>query len=253
MVQVPGGEQGVRGERADRVDPPGAAYVQGGDQGIDFLPAEVSALAGVGVESTHKDPRSCDSKVPTQALVEDGEGVHQAVDGNRRGHGGEGQVGGGEGDAQSLGGEHHYDPLGGGVLGQVFRVAAEGNARLVDDALMNGAGDHGLALATYCIREGFVQGGQHIGGVGGVQLSGGDRRREGNVPKGQVAGSGQRAARGSPQPQGQPQPAGTGLEQGAVCVGNEFTGLRLLDQLDQQVGADPRGLPGGDGDPHLRS
>src|SRR5690606_41042948 len=82
VLQVPGGEQGIRRQGSLGIDPCASADVEGGDDGVDFLAAEVSALPGMGIEAANEYPGLGDGEVLAQRPVENGEGVHQAVDGD---------------------------------------------------------------------------------------------------------------------------------------------------------------------------
>ena len=64
---------------------------------------------------------------------------------------------------------------------QILGVAAEGDARLVDDALLQRSGDHPGKLAAATALQRPVQKGQHGAGVAYIQLPGNDRRCHGQM------------------------------------------------------------------------
>ena len=85
-------------------------------------------------------------------------------------------------DVSATIGEHHHDALGLAVFGQILGVAGEGNTGLVDDAFVYRRGDHSAEDVVFQAVQCDVQGIEHIGGVGNVQLAQIHRRKQRAMP-----------------------------------------------------------------------
>src|SRR5690606_9650628 len=73
VLQVFGREQGISWKGTYSIDTPGAAGVESGNNGIDFLPSEVPAFPRVRVEPAYQNPRIADGKTCTQLTRQYGE------------------------------------------------------------------------------------------------------------------------------------------------------------------------------------
>ena len=76
--------------------------------------------------------------------MQDADHLDEQVGRDGVGDSAQGQMSGGECDAQAAADEHHDDPVRAAVVGQVFSVAGEGEAGIVDDALVHRRRDDGV-------------------------------------------------------------------------------------------------------------
>ena len=60
-------------------------------------------------------------------------------------------------DAQAIGNQHHDRQRGAGSFGEIFSMTREGDAGVVDDALLDRRGDHGVEIAAQTAVGGDVQ------------------------------------------------------------------------------------------------
>ena len=130
---------------------------------------QIAAFTGVGVESGDQDTRLLDAVFAPHVAVQDTQGLLQ----RRRGDGGrhvlQGQVRRRQGHAQTASGEHHDHLRRAGFLGEIFGVAGEGDAGIVDDALVYRRGDHRGKFATLATAKRPVEQSEHVAGIGGIQ------------------------------------------------------------------------------------
>ncbi len=129
----------------------------------------MAGFAGVRVEAGDRDARPGDAELALQVGVQDANHLIEQFGRDGIGHLAQGQVGGGERHAQAAAGEHHHDLAGAAVVGQVFGVAGEGKAGVVDDALVHRRGDDGVIGPVHAARDRGVEQGQHVGAVAGVE------------------------------------------------------------------------------------
>ena len=182
VFQVLGGEQGVGGQRADQVQAVVTQARQARLDDVDFLAAHVPAFAGMGVEAADQDARRGNAELVDQVGMQDAGDPLQALRRDGVGDIAQGQVGGHQRNTQAMGGEHHHHLFGVGQLGQVFGVAREGDASLVDHAFVYGRCDHPGKVAVDAAGTCAVQGFQYISGVGRVQLAGHHGSAQWRVP-----------------------------------------------------------------------
>ncbi len=95
---------------------------------------------------------------------------------------GQRQVRGGQCDSQRAAGQQHHRTLHAAALRQVFRVAGERDAGVVDDALLHRRGDHGVELGPRGIRRVARSSSvEHPAGIACVEPAGVHRRGKGHV------------------------------------------------------------------------
>jgi hypothetical protein len=122
-------------------------------------------------------------------MVKDAQRAGDAVHRQRISHLPQRQVGGGERHAQAVRHQQHHHLRGPAAGGEVLGVAAEGDAGVVDDALVERGGDHRVEAAFEAAPDGVIEPFQQRQRVGGVGLT---RRR----PARQVNVQHRRGARG---------------------------------------------------------
>ena len=129
-------------------------------------------------------------------------------------------------------------------------MAAEGDARLIDDPLVHRACHHGGEFAAQVAVAGALQGGQHIGAIALVELArhhGGAERdgthRQGSRPLTPHGGGGIIGF----QLDGQPQQGGALAQQRRVGDHHQLVRPVPLGYLQHQVRAYAGGLTRGDG------
>src|SRR5450432_4574292 len=98
-----------------------------------------------------------------------------------------------ERDAQTRSNEQHGNGAT-GARGEEFGVTGEGDAGVVDDALVHRRGNHGIELAFKAAIGGTREYGDHAGGIAFVELAGHDGRARRNMYTTQHANG----ARGTP-------------------------------------------------------
>ena len=79
MLQVLGSEEGVGRQRADQVKTFATQALEAGFDHLDLFPAQVTAFAGVRVESADQDARMGDAELVAQVGVEDARDPGQAL------------------------------------------------------------------------------------------------------------------------------------------------------------------------------
>ena len=149
-------------------------YQRRGDD-LDFLPPEISVLAGMRIEAAHSDARLGDTELGGELV---GDNAHRSCHqcfGDRRRNRGERQVGGRQCYAQRTGRggpDQHHDHRGAGALGQELGVAAESHAGIVDHTLLYRRSDHGGEFAGEASGQRGVQRREHRFGIARVESSG---------------------------------------------------------------------------------
>ncbi|MNS97900.1 hypothetical protein D3C72_1322490 [compost metagenome] len=265
IAQVARLEQRVGRERAARIDAGILGLRQRGHDHVDLFAAHVPAFAGMGVQARDQDARARDAKVAAQVGIDDGQCLQQQRDGKRIRHRAQRQVGGGQRHAQHgavvrglRAGQHHHHARHAGAVGQVFGMAGEGDAGVVDGALLHRRRDHcgipgrGLA-ARAAAADGGIEQLQHIGAVARIEPPGlaRDRQRDvldhhvavGNAPLPGVRGAQRRGAFGQQ----------TGIAQhmetvvSAAAVAAVIGAGELQQRPDGDIGADAGGFTGRDG------
>jgi hypothetical protein len=124
------------------------------------------------VEPGDEDARVSDVEAFFQVGIDDAERFHQilALDGARDFR--QGQMRRRKRHAQAAPDQHHHHVRGAGVLGEIFGVTGEGNAGIVDHALLHRRGDHRVEFAAEAAGNGAVEHGEHVGAVRRIELSG---------------------------------------------------------------------------------
>ena len=148
----------------------------------------MTAFAGVRIEPANQNPRLGYAEFIDQVRMQNPANPDQSLLGNGIRHRAQRQVRGHQRHPQAVGGEHHHHLFGVGQIGQKLGVAGEGNACLIDHALVHRGGDHGGKVAVDAALGGALQGFEHIGGIGGVELAGGYWCLQRGVPDIQAAG-----------------------------------------------------------------
>ena len=148
--------------------------------------------------------------------------------------------------AHAATGQHHHHQRCMRLFGEEFGVSGKGNARIIDDALVHGCGDHAGEFAgqaaLYCTAQGF----QHIRGIGGIELSGLRGMRQGNMQHAQLAVLARIAGRVVVQLNVDAELRGTLLQQ--RLVGDHHQRLFMPRQLQAEIGADSGRFACGDGE-----
>ena len=149
---VVGIEQRVGGVGPGHIQPLLTAVFDGSTDDRIILMAQVAIFACMGIESGDADARRADAESRPQVLCGDpNHGLHRCRCDRVR-HLTQGQMGGGQRHTQCGARQHHHRPHAAQLARHRFGVPRKGNARLVDDAFLNGARDH--AAATLLSRPG---------------------------------------------------------------------------------------------------
>lgn len=151
-------------------------------------------------------------------------------------------MGGGKRDAQAAADEHHDDPVRAAAVGQVFGVAGEGEAGIVDDALVHRRGDDGVKRSIEAACEGSVEQGQHMGAIAGVERARRNGDGGGNVAHVQPAGLVRRRSVAAAEVDRDAEPGRTVAQHVDVAEDRQPAWQGMLRQGDAQVGPDSRGF-----------
>src|SRR5688500_15089340 len=135
---------------------------------------------------------------------------------------------GGQRHAQAVGGQQHHRVPRAGALGQVFGVAGELNAGIVDDALLHRRGDHGRELAAHAAVDGTVEHREHMARIEDIELAGGAGHAQRHVQHPQRSG-----------PRGPRGPGIVGLEEDVGAQELRALGEQLVAADDDQFGGKP--------------
>ncbi|MNN21902.1 hypothetical protein D3C81_1352390 [compost metagenome] len=196
----------------------------------------------MGVEPADQDARIGDAELVAQVGMQDARDSLQAIRGDGIGHLAQGQVSGDQRDAQSAGGQHHHHLRGRGQFREEFGMPGEGDAALVDHALVHRRGDHSGEVAVQAALAGAGEGFQHIAGIRRVQLAALHRSGQWCIPHVQAAG-----LRGllwpvarsdRQQADRQAQQCGALGQQRLAGDGHQRVRLRLTGQQQTQIGTD---------------
>ncbi len=113
------------------------------------------------------------AEAATQVRIEDAQRLLQPVARQCRAHVCKRQMGGGECNpkrsVRRVAGQHHHDAGGAGVLGQIFGVAAERYAGVVDHAFLHRRGDDGVVAAVLAPGDCSVERREHVARVSHVE------------------------------------------------------------------------------------
>ena len=145
------------------------------------------------------------------------------------------QVRGGQRHAQRARGQQHDRVRRMRARREVFGVAGEVHAGVVDDALLHRRRDHGGELATQAAVDGAIQHAQHVARIGGIELAGDAGRAERDVDDFEAAGF---AA----------EQTGALGQQCLAADDHQFGGEAGLFKCQAKVRTDAGGFTGGDGD-----
>ncbi|MNN28621.1 hypothetical protein D3C81_1422000 [compost metagenome] len=209
------------------------------------------------VEARHQDARPGDAEVAAQVGIDDGQRLDQHRDVECVRHRAQRQVGGGQRHAQHgvvvgglRAGQHHHHARHGGALGQVFGVAGERHARVVDRALLHRRGDHRRVFAGLQAVDGGIEQRQHVAAVAGVKPARLALHAERHILNHHPALA-DLAGPGMPDAQ-RCGPAGqqTGIPQhmeAVVPVAVAIAAGKLQQRPDRDVGADAGRFSGGNG------
>ena len=106
-----------------------------------------------------------------QIVIEDAQHPLQQLAGDRGAHVVQRQMRRRERDAQTRRRQHHHRMRAAGALGQIFGVARERDAGVVDDALLHRRRDHRIELAGHAAVDGAIEQLQHVARVGAIELA----------------------------------------------------------------------------------
>jgi hypothetical protein len=154
---------------------------------------------------------------------------------------------GSERHAQRGGSQQHHG-LCPAARGEKLGVTGEGDARVVQDPLVDGAGHQGVEAAEEAPVASGGQGSDDIRAVTYVQPSGYDWRAQGDRQHPQCAPRGRLGCIAGVEvqkPQWQTQGAGTVQEHIRVCDRDQLHPLGLLGEPHDQIRSDTGRLPGG--------
>ncbi len=148
---------------------------------IDFLAAQVTVFARVGVEPGDQNARLWQAKQRFQIAIDNAQRLDNAVHGQRRRHVLQREMGGSERDAQrpvTHAREHHDDARRMRAFSEIFGMAGEGNAGVVDGAFLQRRGDDSVETAAHRTVYGCIEQIEHVAPVSGIQLARGDRHAQ---------------------------------------------------------------------------
>ena len=249
-LQMGCGEQGVRGQRALQAH---AVFSQSFERRLDHLDlfaTQVTALAGMRVESADQYPRPVDRKPRTQLGIQHAQDAVQERRCDRIGHCAQWQVCGGKRDPQPGAGQHHHRVTT-ASCGEKLGVAGEGDPGVVDDSLVHRCGDHRGEPPLQAAVDGADKGVEDIAGVADVQDTWFAGCRQGYHIDIQPAG--RRWHRGGLRADGlqcerQAEPCGALQQQVRVADHHQRYRPCALCDRHTQVGTDSGGLSGGQGE-----
>jgi hypothetical protein len=154
-----------------------------------------------------------------------------------------------ESDPQAAAAEEHDRQARAGELGEQLRVTREGEARVVDDALVHGRSDQSRQLAAHAALDGEAQGFDDGARVSRIERAGARRVRERHVhdlePPGHVRTRSRRAVV-CDELEVETEAVDALREQIAIRVCDEARRPRRAGGSQAQLGADARRLPGGE-------
>jgi hypothetical protein len=125
-------------------------------------------------------------------------------------------------------------------------VAGEGDARVVDDALVHRSGDERVELAAHAAGDGGCQRFDHVGSVGDIRLARSDGARR---PDRQHINARARGIASVPFTRGecQAQLSCPRFQHGGIGDQHQRTARRLLCETHGNIRPDTGGLAGGEG------
>ena len=192
-----GAEQGIGRHRAEGVDAPFAERRHRRRDDVGLLRAHGPVLAGVGIESGHRQPRPGDAEVAAQRRLRYGRRLDDAFGIQRPHRVAQARMSGHRHRPQLRTRQHH--DRGGAAPGkgsQELRVAGKREPGLVQAVFLDGVGDHGRGVPGADKGHGAFDGGANGFGVGRVRMSGHRLRGQRLRQHGKARGKGRRRAFG---------------------------------------------------------
>ncbi len=153
-----------------------------------LLVAEVARLAGVRVQAADRDARLLDAEAAPQVAREHQQRREQLGRVQRRTHVAQRQVRGRERDPQGPGGEQHDRSRRAGTQRDVLGVAAEGDPRVAEQALLHRCGHERTEFAAQAAVDRAVDEPEHVAGIGWLEPPRHARARERLVQHAQLPG-----------------------------------------------------------------
>jgi hypothetical protein len=243
-------EHRIRGQRAVHEHPRAARALDRGRDDVGVFAAEMAAFPGVRVEPARGDARARDAPEPAHVVVEDAERGVEQIGRDRIADGAQRQVGRRERDAQGAGGEQHDGMRRAGALREIFGVAGERHAGIVDHALLHGRGDDGGELAAHGARDRAVEQREHVRRIRRIERACDAGRCQGDVEHAQPVGSGGFRVIGGVGNQLDPQTEhARALDQQCTRADDdERAGKRRQSESEAEVRTDAGGFTRGDRD-----
>ena len=250
--QVFGRKQRIRWQRPQQVNAFGAQLFQDRFDDVPFFGAQMAAFARMGIQTADQNGGARNAEAGPQVAIENADDAAQQRRGDGSSHLRQGQVRGGQRHAQTFGGQHHHCKVHLTFLRQKFGVSGKRDAGVIDHALVHGRCHHRGDIALLAGPHGDPQRVEHIGSVRGVQRAGLHWRAQGHRQHAQCAGRRGSGGKGGVEGQNlqrQAQQGGALHEELRVGDDNPFNAVvRVLRQLDAQVGTNAGGFAGGYGD-----
>ena len=128
-----------------------------GRDDVPLFPPQMAALAGMGVQAAYADRGPVDAKAQGQFAEQRVQHGPQAFRRDRGGHGPERQVRAHERDPQAGAAQQHHGQASPAFFRQVFGVAAERDAGLVDHGFLYRGRHHGRVIAAQAAPCGQFQ------------------------------------------------------------------------------------------------
>ncbi len=188
-------EQGISRIWSGGGNPQGLRALQHRRDHIYLFPPQVTVFTRMRIQAGHQDARLAQAEFLAQVAVDDLQGFQQTVEGNGRRHILQRQVRGRQGYPQrlrqacrGLAGQHHHHLRSAGFFRQVFGMAAESDAGIVDRAFLQRRGDDRVAPCSSC-RYAFyrhIQRVQYGTAVPGIQLARHDMGSQGAIDDGDL-------------------------------------------------------------------
>ena len=134
-------EETIGGEGSVGLDAAGLRLLNGGGNDALLFVAHHAVVAGVGIQSQHRNAGGGQAKITNEAVIHELELGANADAAQARSHVFQGDMAGDHADPQSVAAEQHQHLIHASFTGQVLGVAWELKARLADGVFVDGRGD----------------------------------------------------------------------------------------------------------------